>query len=467
MVIRTDSGSVPQLFLEHAPAAIAMLDRDLRYLAASRRWLTACRVGNQDIIGRRHDDLVPEIPQHWKDVMRRCLGGSVEQGDADPFPRADGSVAWVRWECRPWREATGDIGGVIIFVDLISERRPGGDARVPAEGRYRAFVEQSVEGIFCTTTDGRYLMANVALAHILGFDTPQRLMAERPDLARDHYVHEHERARFRRLIDARGTVHGFEYEAYRRDGTVIWLREHARRAHDPDGTAYYEGTVEDVTKRRRDEEMRAHLLARAISAQEEERTRVARELHDETGQALSAILVGLRTVEEADTLEHARVLAQRLRDLTSQTIVDVGRIARGLRPSTLDDLGLIPALQRYADELSAARGIDIIISDDGVGRFGHEIETTLYRIIQEALTNVARHAGARQAHVTIERHPGGVRAAIRDDGDGFDVNETRGALGLIGMQERASLLGGSVHIASHPGAGATVSVELPLPTTVR
>jgi signal transduction histidine kinase len=214
----------------------------------------------------------------------------------------------------------------------------------------------------------------------------------------------------------------------------------------------------------RGEETHNHLLARAISAQEEERTRVARELHDETGQALSAILVGLRTVQEADTLEQVRVLVQRLRDLTSQTVRDVGRIARGLRPSTLDDLGLVPALQRYADELGAARGIDITITDRGAERFPPEIETTLYRIIQEALTNVARHAQASHARVTIERHPSNVRAVIRDDGIGFNVTEARRALGLVGMQERASLLGGSVEIVSHPRTGSTVKVELPLHT---
>jgi PAS domain S-box-containing protein len=534
--------------------------------------------------------------------------------------RPDGTERVVEAHARVERDTSGLPIRKVGTSQDITERKRIADALHLAEARYRALVEHAVEGIFRTTPDGRFLMANQALARMLGYDTPEQLIAERPDLARDHYVHPEERARFRRLVEAQGLVHGFEYEAYRRDGTSIWLRAHARVAHDLDGTICYEGTVEDITNRRsaeqlldlrarqqaavarfgeaaiaghdlasllqrasalvadtleveysqvlelrpdgdylcragtgwrpgvigsvvpgvgserpvviddwraqpdtqmpphlrdhgvlsgitviigtpehpfgvlgahaaarraftihdvnflqgiasilaavvvrlRGEEARDHLLARAISAQEEERTRVARELHDETGQALSAILVGLRTVQEANTLDQVRVLVQRLRHLTSQTMRDVGRLARGLRPTTLDDLGLVPALQRYGDELSAARGIDITITDDGKGRLPTEIETTLYRIIQEALTNVARHAGASHARVTIERGPAIVRAAIRDDGAGFNEIEAGRALGLTGMQERASLLGGTVDIVSHPGTGATVTVDLPL-----
>lgn len=221
-----------------------------------------------------------------------------------------------------------------------------------------------------------------------------------------------------------------------------------------------EGTTEDS--------VRQHLLARAISAQEEERQRVARELHDETGQALTAILVGLRNVEEAAAGTKAQQLAADLRRLVEATLRDVGRIARGLRPSVLDDLGLIPALQRYAEDLDAARGLKVQIHGPVAQRFPHAVETTLYRILQEALTNVAAHAQARSADVTIRPSLGTVQAIVRDDGVGFDLTAALGAtprrqpLGLIGMQERASLLGGSVIVDSRPGGGTTVSVTLPL-----
>jgi two-component system sensor histidine kinase UhpB len=214
---------------------------------------------------------------------------------------------------------------------------------------------------------------------------------------------------------------------------------------------------------------REHLLARAISAQEEERSRVARELHDETGQALSAILVGLRNIEDAATIGQARELANRLRNLASETLRDIGRIARGLRPPTLDDLGLLPALRRYGDELEASRHFTVHIAGDAGHRFPRDVETALYRIVQEALTNVARHARARRADVSIERQNGFIRATVRDDGTGFaapaalDPAAPRRALGLMGMQERAELVGGSLTIHSEPGRGTTVTVQLPAP----
>jgi PAS domain S-box-containing protein len=220
--------------------------------------------------------------------------------------------------------------------------------------------------------------------------------------------------------------------------------------------------------RRRGEEARQHLLGRAISAQEEERRRVALELHDETGQALSAILVGLRTAEEATTVEDARLVIRRLRDLAGQTLRDVGRLARGLRPSVLDDLGLIPALHHLADEMAAMGGPEVRIRGDPGDGVGPAVQTTMYRILQEALRNVLRHARARAATVAVSREDGVVRAVVEDDGVGFDAAAAlaragrRQSLGLMGMQERAALVGGSVAIESRLGAGTKVTVSLPL-----
>jgi len=381
--------------------------------------------------------------------------------------RPDGSERIVEARAQTELDAGGRPVRNYGTAQDITERTYFAAALERVEERYREAVENAAEGVFRTTRDGRYVVANRALARLLGYDTPEQLMAERTDLARDHYVDPRERARFLRLLETQETVQGFEYEAYRRDGTRIWLREHARVVRDRDGEVHFEGTVQDVSDHRLAKDLRDQLMARAISAQEEERARVARELHDETGQALSAILLGLRNVQDAPTRETARAICERLRDLTADAIRNVGRIARGLRPSALDDLGLVPALRRYADELEGARGVEITITDDGTTRLPADVETTLYRILQEALTNVARHAKARRALVLIERRESLVRATVRDDGRGFDPAAVRRAaprhrLGLIGIEERATLLGGSVRIASHPGAGVTLIVDLPI-----
>jgi len=117
-----ESKALLTLFIEHAPAAIAMFDQDMRYLAVSHRWLTDYRLQERDLRGRSHYEVFPEIPERWKEIHRRCLAGAVEKCDRDPFPRADGGTEWVRWEIHPWRSAGGKVGGLVMFTEVITER---------------------------------------------------------------------------------------------------------------------------------------------------------------------------------------------------------------------------------------------------------------------------------------------------------------------------------------------------------
>jgi signal transduction histidine kinase len=195
-----------------------------------------------------------------------------------------------------------------------------------------------------------------------------------------------------------------------------------------------------------------------------ERRRLARELHDETGQALTSILLGLRAVEEAQSGEQSREAAAQLRELVVETLQDVRRLAVQLRPKALDDFGLVPALERLVETFSEATGIGVELEAQlGANRLPTEVETTLYRIVQEALTNIVKHAHARTASVLLIRRSGTVTAVIEDDGDGFRVDDVReDAAGLIGMRERLALHDGRLTIESAPESGTTLVVEVPL-----
>ncbi|MBI4736790.1 MAG: HAMP domain-containing protein [candidate division NC10 bacterium] len=221
----------------------------------------------------------------------------------------------------------------------------------------------------------------------------------------------------------------------------------------------------------RKEQMRARLLEQVITAQEDERKRIARELHDETSQALTSLMVGLKLLEQRPELAEMRESLADLRALTGKTLDAVHDLALQLRPSVLDDLGLVPAVDRIVEEFRRTHGIRVTFETNlRVGpRLPASLETALYRITQEALTNVARHAGAQSVSLLLEARRGSVRLIVEDDGRGFDVascmSESREerCLGVFGMRERATLLGGTLTVESAPGNGTTVFVEVPLP----
>jgi signal transduction histidine kinase len=206
-------------------------------------------------------------------------------------------------------------------------------------------------------------------------------------------------------------------------------------------------------------------LRRVVAGQELERTRLARELHDETGQALTSILLGLKNIEGAASEEEMRRSVPDLRELVVSTLHDVRRLAVELRPKALDDFGLVPALERLAETFSEQTNVTVDVQAAlGDSRLPKEAETALYRIVQEALTNVIKHANARTVSVVLTRKGESVAVVIEDDGRGFDPEATPDeGLGLVGMRERIALVGGRLSIESRPEHGTTVAVEVPLP----
>jgi signal transduction histidine kinase len=214
---------------------------------------------------------------------------------------------------------------------------------------------------------------------------------------------------------------------------------------------------------------RLALIDRIVSIEEAERLRIARELHDEMGQALSSLLLTLRASARDDDCPNCLVHREHMATLIRDLIDQVRRLAWDMRPSLLDDYGLDSALQQYTHELSERAGIAIDYESSGLTpthRLSGEIETCLYRIAQEALTNIIRHAQADQASVVLLRRPGEAILLIEDDGVGFDPtlagDPGHRRLGLVGMRERAALVGGDFVIQSAPGEGATIRVRVPV-----
>ena len=218
--------------------------------------------------------------------------------------------------------------------------------------------------------------------------------------------------------------------------------------------------IDDLTRTR---------ATQILNAQEQERKRIARELHDETSQILTSLLISLALLDESVSTEEAHERIADTRALAHQTLRAVRNLSIDLRPSALDDLGLLPALRWYIKEYQQKCCIEADLIATGMQeRLSPEMETAIYRIIQESLTNTAKHAQARKVWVMLAGEKSHIRATVRDDGRGFDVQallkrpwQDRG-LGLAGMMERASLLGGTIDIQSSYGAGTSIDVVLPL-----
>jgi signal transduction histidine kinase len=206
-------------------------------------------------------------------------------------------------------------------------------------------------------------------------------------------------------------------------------------------------------------------LARVVAAQELERKRLARELHDETGQALTSILLGLKPLERTAATEEDRAAVASLRELVVSTLQDVRRLAVELRPSTLDDFGLSTAVERLAETFRDNTGMRVDVDAQlGDVRLPAEVETALYRIVQEALANIVKHAEATRVSILLTRKESSVAAVVEDDGKGFDKSETGDdVLGLVGMRERVGLVGGRLVIESAKGSGTTIAAEVPVP----
>jgi two-component system sensor histidine kinase UhpB len=210
------------------------------------------------------------------------------------------------------------------------------------------------------------------------------------------------------------------------------------------------------------------LSARILRAQEEERKRIARELHDDTGQALTSIAIGLKVLQQQPSSDEIRTYVSELLALTHQALDGVHRMALELRPKTLDDLGLIPALRWHMGQWSRKLGIASALNVEGwTDRLPAHVETAIYRVIQEALTNVAKHSRATKVQVTLSKANGYLRAVVEDDGVGFEPSKlvegtSFKSLGLFGMQERMALVGGSLKLESVPGKGTKVELRVPV-----
>jgi len=326
-----------KIFVKHVPAAVAMLDRDMRYLQVSDRWCADYSLDNSKIVGRAHYEVFPDLPDRWKQLHRRALEGETLRAEEDRWDR-DGGTNWSRWEIRPWKNRDGQPGGILIFS-------------------------------------------------------------------------------------------------------------------------------EDITRRKQIEESLLEIPRRLIDAQEQERTRIGRELHDDIGQRLALLAVELQQLHE-DRLILPKVRS-RMGELQKQTVeiaADIQSLSHELHSAKLQYLGIAGAMRGFCREFGEQQKVEINFqTHDMPSPVLPDTALCFFRVLQEALHNAAKYSGVRHFEVRLWGTSDEIHLTVSDSGAGFDregTKETHG-LGLISMEERLRLVNGTLSIEAHPKRGTTIHARVP------
>jgi len=371
------------------------------------------------------------------------------------------------------------IAGFVMNIRDITERKQAEEDIKKAEEKYRSIFENAIEGIFQTTPDGRYLAANIAQAHMLGYNSPEELIKTVNDISTQVYVKKEFRDYFLWILEERGFVRGYEVEFFKKDGFTVWVSSNARTVRDENGkTVYYEGFNVDITARKQAEkELRIYqkelqaLAIKMTEVEETERKEIARTLHDLVGQNLTALNLNLNIIFETMTEDQKFPLSSRLEDsqkLLEETTQHIREVMSDLRPSVLDDFGLLAALHWYGQRFQGRTGIQTNMEgEEFYPRLSSVMETIIFRITQEALTNVFKHASASWVNLRLGKTENMVQLTITDNGKGFRFEgfrfggEKRG-WGMATMKERAVALGGDLQVFSEPDKGTQIILQLPV-----
>jgi PAS domain S-box-containing protein len=327
-----------KIFVKHVPAAVAMLDRDMRYLQVSDRWCADFSLDSSQMIGRSHYEIFPDLPERWKEIHRRGLAGETLRADEDRWHRG-GDTIWSRWEIRPWLNVNGTPGGILIFS-------------------------------------------------------------------------------------------------------------------------------EDITHRKNAEEALLGMSRKLIEAHEQERTRIARDLHDDVVQRLALLSIGLEGVQQdvPDASAELRTRIGALRNQTTEIANDVQSLSHELHSSKLEYLGIVGAAKSFCQEFSELQKVEIDFqSHDLPTALPTELSLSLFRVLQEALRNATKHSGVKRFEVSLWGSTGEIHLTVSDLGAGFDAEAAMKStgLGLTSMQERLRLVGGELSINSQPKGGTTIHARVP------
>ena len=478
-----------RLFIEHAPAAIAMFDREMRYLGASRRWREDYQLAD-DVVSRSHYELIPEIPDDWKEVHRRGLAGEEISSSGERFVRGDGSVQWIKWEVLPWYTDTNDVAGILIAAEDISRQIQSDEAMRQLnesleqqvvertqklrnrEDRLQATLNATLDAVVTIDQRGRIQTVNPAAEAIFGYSAAElvgqnvsMLMPEPYHGEHDGYLNHYLNTGVKRILGS-----GRELVGKKKDGFIFPIE---LKVNEIPSLHQFIGIIRDISERK---ELQRHVLE--IAAQEQRR--IGQDLHDGTGQELTglALFAGtLREILQTDCAEdgtgrfrtlgerewkQAQQVSQRLLEGLEVAKRHVHELSHGILPVQIDAEGLRTALEQLADATNATGSVRCRFETRGaIAVLDNTAATHMFRIVQEALNNAVRHGQADEIQISITQNERQISIAIDDNGVGFNPDEPRHGrpsegMGLRTMEYRAGMIGGVLNIERRAQGGMRV-----------
>lgn len=454
-----------QKILDHLPLMIRLSGEDGRIHFVNRRWEHTLGWPLDEIRRNGTEIYFKMVPnEHERHRVLRFIKDATGEWEDFRTELRDGRIIDTSWAVINLSD-----GASIGIGQDITERKRAEEALREAEQKYRELFENAKDAIYVHDLNGRYTSINKAAEALTGYSRDEILGKHFADMVAPEFVNEVRNNLCRKLRSEGETA--YEIELIGKDGRRIPVEVNSRLIRKNGVAIGVQGTARDITERKLAEAALRRYSRRLIEAQEEERQRIARELHDQIGQILTAVQFNLHTVQRlCPTSEAAAHVDDGIRVL-DEALEQVRDLSLDLRPSLLDDLGLVPALRWYAGRHARRTGLRPEVSTDlphPDARFARDVETACFRIAQEALTNVARHAHASRVSVSLGMNEDNLLLVIDDDGAGFDAEvlkeraSSAATLGFQGMQERAEAVGGSFKVTSAPSKGTQINASFPI-----
>jgi PAS domain S-box-containing protein len=449
-----------QSFLQHVPVAIAMFDRKMNYVAASQRWTRDYGGGYRDLVGLNHYDVRPDTPDRWREIHRRGLAGETHSKDEDRWLQADGTKSWLSWTVSPWRDARGNIGGIMILAEDITAFKVTENALGTSERKLRTLsraVEQSPVSVLITSPSGQIEYVNAKFTEVTGYSGAE-VLGKNPRLLKSG---RQSSEFYKEMWDTITAGHDWrgQFCNRRKNGELFWEFAVIAPIQDPKGgVTHFVALREDITERKM-------LAQQVLDIAEFEQRRIGQDLHDDLCQLLAGLQLFSGLLEHdlaAKSLPEAAAAA-RLSAGIRESVEHARMLARGLSPVLPAGGGLGVALKGLAENVAALFHVQCdCFFDSGLALQEATTATHLYRIAQEAITNAVKHGHAKKIVIKLSAQGDDCQLAITDDGFGFATqHEQHEGMGLRTMEYRAETIGASLDVNSAAGIGTSVICTLP------